>query len=235
LFESESFKTHKQRFTNKIEIVPHTGINTTNSFINSWHECIRLKDTISLMRETPSVVLASNGTQIPFLWPLFRVIYSRQLKQIEKFQFEMLSTGMDFSARTFKSKIVNKLRVMLLSLNPPSSLKTLDTYGFQLLKSIFISLKRIFTLVPDPMDTIELVDKKQARNYFNLPETSFIISISGALSSHPRKNTKFLIDATLSTQTNKNIELFITGKLTDELNCYIKDYHSQDKWKNHCC
>jgi len=221
--KSESFKYHIQRFTNKIEIVLHTGSNTTNSFINSWHECIRLKDTISLMKETPSVVLAPNGSQIPFLWPLFRSIYSRQLKQVEKFQFGMLSTGIDFSARTFKSKIVNKLRVMLLSLNPPSSLKTIDAYGFQLLESKFTSLKRIFSLVPDPMDTVELVDKKQARNYFNLPEKSFIISISGALSSHPRKNTKLLIDATLSTQTNKNIVLFIAGKLTDELNCYIKD------------
>jgi hypothetical protein len=218
---SESFNTHIRPIEHRIRIVAHPGINSSNIVINSWQECQALKYVINNMPIKPDIVLVPNGTQIPFLWPLFKIIDYFLVKQVKVFKFGMLGVGIDLSTKSVKDKTINKIKEILLSLNPKCSLNTIDACGYELLGKQTKNLQDIFSLVPDPMDSVALVNKLDAKKYFNLPQNSFVISISGALNSHPRKNTKLLIDALSSSKINKNIVLLMAGMLSDDLQHYV--------------
>jgi glycosyltransferase involved in cell wall biosynthesis len=219
--QSESFNMHIKSIKHRITIITHPGTNSSNIVINSWQECQTLKFTLNNMVNKPEIVLVPNGTQIPFLWPFFKLINYFLIKQVKNFKFGMLSVGIDFSTQSFKVKLLNKLREILLSLNPKDSLNTIDACGYELLSKRAKHLQSKFSLVPDPMDSIAIMNKLDAKKYFNLPNTAFVISISGALNSHPRKNTKLLIDALSSAVLNKNIVLLMAGKLSDDLQSYV--------------
>lgn len=214
---SDAYKTNVAPFLNDVEVVTHTGKLFASALKNSWAECQRLKQSINAMPEAPSMLLAPNGSSIPYIWPIFRTLNKTLFSSLKTIAFGMLSVGIDCSGSTVKTRLLNLLRTLLLSLNSRGSLKTIDAYGYQVLTSSRSSLRSVFSLVPDPMDNTEVINKQAARALFNLPQHAFVVSISGALNSHPRKNTKLLIDSISSASIQADIVLLAAGKMSAEI------------------
>lgn len=218
---SESYLSNIKPYETNIQLVIHNGVKQSSPLKNSWQECHLLKDCITKSKLKPQIVLSPNGNQIPYLWPIFSKLYFFNFLEIESFYFALLGVGISCYKQPFKKGLASHVKKLLLAMNTKGSLKTIDAYGFDCLQKENSILKKVFSLVPDPMDNIELHNKSYAREYFNIPDKAFIISISGAMDSHPRKNAKLLIDAIGHHLINQQVVLVIAGKLSDEINKYL--------------
>ena len=219
---SDSFNTHILPFLKHVKIIKHKRKHLSNLFLNSWRECGVLRDSILCNNHHYDAILALNCSQIPFLWPIFRVLNHKVLKNTAAIKFGMISTGLNHAKPTIKTQINNLIRKTLLSLHSDGAIKTIDNYAFTQLENGSRRLQKIFTLIPDPIDKIALVDKISARRYLAIPDNVFVVSISGSISSHPRKNCQLLINALSDKRTNKDVCLLIAGKLSTDIDAYIK-------------
>ena len=226
----DSYNTHVLPYLNHVKIITHKHKHLNNLFLNSWRECGVLRDAISSNKSHYDAILALNRSQIPFLWPISRVFNLKALKNTAAIKFGMTSTGLNHAPPTIKTQINNLIRKTLLSLHSDGALKTIDAYAFSELKNSSPRLKKNYTLIPDPIDKIAIVDKISARGQLGIPDDVFVVSISGSINSHPRKNCPLLINALSDQGINKKICLLIAGKLTPDINEYIKKSQAfQDK------
>ncbi|MFT6907736.1 MAG: hypothetical protein ACJAS1_004420 [Oleiphilaceae bacterium] len=227
---SDSFNTHILPFLKHVKIIKHNHKHVNNLLFNSWRECSVLRDAIHCNNQNYDAILAINCSQIPFLWPIFKVLNRTILKNTPEVKFGMTSTGLNHTKPTIKTKISNLIRQTLLSFHSEGAIKTIDNYAFTQLENGSRKFQKIFTLMPDPIDKIAVVDKISARSYFAIPDDAFVVSISGSISSHPRKNCPLLINAVSDHRTNKNVCLLIAGKLSTDIDEYIKKSKAfQDK------
>jgi hypothetical protein len=227
---SDSFNIHILPFLKHVKIIKHNHKPAKNLLLNSWSECRVLRDSIYVNNQQYNAILALSCSQIPFLWPIFRVFNRTIFKNTPAVKFGMTSTGLNHANPTIKTKISNLIRKILLSLHSEGALKTIDNYAFTQLEDDWSKLQKTFTLIPDPIDKIAVVDKMSARHYFAIPDDAFVVSISGSISSHPRKNCQLLVNAVSNKSINKNICLLIAGKLsTDIEECIKKSKALQDK------
>jgi hypothetical protein len=218
----DSYNTHILPYLNHVEIIQHTCKHTNNLLLNSWRECVVLRDSVLCNNHHYDAVLAMNCSQIPFLWPIFRVLNHQALKNTAAIKFGMISTGLNHAKPTIKIQINNIIRKSLLSLHSEDAIKTIDNYAFTELENSSRKLQKVFTLIPDPIDKIPVVDKITARGYLGIPDDVFLVSISGSISSHPRKNCPILINALSDKKLNRNVCLLIAGKLSTDIDEYIK-------------
>jgi len=226
----DSYNTHILPYIKHVKIVKHKHKHLNNLFINSWRECTVLRNAILSDNNPYDAILALNCSQIPFLWPIFRVFNSKALRNLAVIKFGMTSTGLNHAPPTIRTKINNLIRKNLLSLHLNGAIKTIDNYAFTELENGSRRFQKIFTLIPDPIDKIPIVDKISARGYLGIPDDVFVVSISGSISSHPRKNCPILINALSDKNLNKNVCLLIAGKLSTGIDEYIKKSQAfQDK------
>ncbi|PKG98109.1 glycosyltransferase [Paraglaciecola sp. MB-3u-78] len=226
----DSYNTHILPYLSHVKIITHQHQHVNGLFLNSWRECGVLRDTILFNNSRYDAILALNCSQIPFLWPIFRIFNLKALKNMAEIKFGMSSTGLNHAPPTIKTKVNNLIRKTLLSLHTDGALKTIDAYAFSKLKNSSPRLQNAYTLIPDPMDKVAIVDKISARGLLGIPDDVFVVSISGSINSHPRKNCPLLISALSDQRINKKICLLIAGKLTPDINEYIKKSQAfQDK------
>jgi hypothetical protein len=219
---SDSYNTHILPYLNHVKIIRHKCKQLNNLLLNSWHECGILRDSILCNNHHYDAILAMNCSQIPFLWPIFRLLNHQTLKSKAAIKFGMISTGLNYDKPTIKTQINNHIRKTLLSLHSEDAIKTIDNYAFTELENGSRRFQKIFTLIPDPIDAIPVIDKILARDYLGIPEDVFVVSISGSISSHPRKNCRILINALSDKKLNRNVCLLIAGKLSTDIDEYIK-------------
>lgn len=218
----DSYNAHILPYLNYVKIFTHKHIHHNNFFINSWRECGVLRDAISSKNSYYDAILAINCSQIPFLWPIFRVFNLKALKNTAAIKFGMTSTGLNHAPPTIKTQINNLIRKTLLSLHSDGALKTIDAYAFSKLKNCSPRLQNTYTLIPDPIDKVAIVDKISARELLGIPDDVFMVSISGAFNSHPRKNGPLLINALSDQRINKKVCLLIAGNLSAEMKVSIE-------------
>jgi hypothetical protein len=227
---TDSFNTHILEFLKHVKIIEHNYKHIDNLLFNSWGECGVLRSSISFNNQHYDAILALNCSQIPFLWPIFRMFNRSILKNTPAIKFGLTSTGLDHSTPTTKTKISNLIRKTLLSLHSEGAIQTIDNYAFIQLKESRSKFQKKFTLIPDPIDKIAVVDKMLARRHFAIPEDIFLVSISGSISNHPRKNCQLLINALSNESIKKKVCLLVAGNLSVDLDNYIKESKAfQDK------
>jgi glycosyltransferase involved in cell wall biosynthesis len=215
--DKDSYETYIKPFKEHLNFILHEDKFSDSLFKNSWSECQSLANAILTNEKKYDAIFAPNGSQIPFLWPIFSFLHKSKLKNTPSVLFGMLSTGLNHATPSIKTRIDNLARKILISLNKKGSINTIDNYAFMKIDSHSRFLRQRFNIIPDPMDTFPLIDKASARVYFGISDDDFVVSISGAISAHPRKNSQLLINALSNNALNKRICLLIGGSLSLDL------------------
>jgi glycosyltransferase involved in cell wall biosynthesis len=213
--DSDPYNNYILEFEGIITILTHAGINRgENLVVQSWQECLYINRAVNEVKS--DLILVPTGTQASFLWPIFRLFKKRI-----PYKFLMLSTGQNHSNGGLKVKVENVIRNILLSLNYKSSLLTIDNVSLALLRKHKKLSAKCFDLIPDPMNNFCRPEKKVVRDNYHIAEEDYIVAICGSLDSHPRKNTKLLIDAICAIPPKEQIKLVMAGRLSNELTQYI--------------
>ena len=209
--KSEAYESYIKCFKPYINLVSHSGVNRSiNAIKQSLQESSHLKKLLNLVR--PDFVFAPTGTQATFTWPLFRLMGCRT-----PYRFLMLSTGQNQVGDKLKAKIENKIRDLLLSFNGRQTLYTIDNVALYKLKKQKKLSAKCFSLIPDPMNDFDKLEKQLVRNEYGFTDDDYIVAICGSLDSHPRKNVGLLIEAICAIPGNENIKLVMAGKLSDDI------------------
>lgn len=210
--ESTEYSYHLSDMESEFSVTTHDYLPGSTPFKNSWSEGNTLIDSVLALDSAMDTVLCPAGSSIPFLWPLVAKVRHSRLPQRCLFFFTLLGTGIHPNQNSFSSKLKNATRAFLLSRNRAGSLLTIDGCGYDKLSEQPFKLKQTFNLVPDPIIGAFPVDRTEARTHLGFSDSDFVVSILGAISSHPRKNLRSVIEA-LGLLMNPRYKLLLAGKL----------------------
>ncbi|MDX9911679.1 MAG: glycosyltransferase [Phycisphaerales bacterium] len=115
-----------------------------------------------------------------------------------------------YPASGVRDRVYRRLRLAALTHAPLARVQYVDVVAYEWLAAHGHPLARRASVLPDPVDDVPDMDKRDARSRLSLPEDGRLISLSGAIST--RKGADLLLKAFASAKLASNDRLLLAGR-----------------------